>query len=108
MQNKKNVWIIFYISSHLNYRIYSEHSQYKFVVFSEPRQGKGVIDTNANNIFDNVSRRAVEKGISINSLEEKAGIATGSIYKWKTASPTVRTVSKVAEVLGCSVDDLLE
>ena len=70
MQNKKNVWIIFYISSRLNYRIYSEHSQYKFVVFSEPRQGKGVIDTNANNIFDNVSRRAVEKGISINSLEE--------------------------------------
>ena len=67
-----------------------------------------MIDTNANNIFDNVSRRAVEKGISINSLEEKAGIATGSIYKWKTASPTVRTVSKVAEVLGCSVDDLLE
>jgi len=47
-----------------------------------------VIDTE-NNIFDKVSKKAVEKGISINLLESRAGVSTGSIYKWNTVSPTV-------------------
>ncbi len=62
----------------------------------------------SNNIFDNVARRAKEKGISINSLEIKAGVSVGSVYKWNDVSPTVRNLSKVAEVLECTVDELLE
>ncbi|MFR1871722.1 MAG: helix-turn-helix domain-containing protein [Faecalimonas umbilicata] len=66
-----------------------------------------MIDTE-NNIFDKVSKKAVEKGISINLLENRAGVSTGSIYKWNTVSPTVRSLSKVARVLGCTIDELLE
>lgn len=66
-----------------------------------------MIDTE-NNIFDKVSKKAVEKGISINLLESRAGVSTGSIYKWNTVSPTVRSLSKVARVLGCTIDELLE
>ena len=67
-----------------------------------------MVITGAKNIFDNVSKRASDKGISINALEDKAGIARGSVYKWNTVSPTIRNISKVAEVLGCSVDDLIK
>ena len=63
---------------------------------------KGVVIT-AENIFDKVSKRASEKGMSINSLEKKAGIAIGSVYKWNSVSPTIRNISKVAEVLECSI-----
>lgn len=66
-----------------------------------------MIDTE-NNIFDKVSKKAVEKGISINLLESRAGVSTGCIYKWNTVSPTVRSLSKVAKVLGCTIDELLE
>lgn len=55
-----------------------------------------------------MSKKASEKGISINSLENKAGVSSGSIYKWNTVSPTIRNLSKVAEVLECSIDELLD
>lgn len=62
----------------------------------------------AEHIFDKISKRASEKGISINSLEKQAGISIGSVYKWNTVSPTIRNLSKVAEVLGCTIDELLK
>ncbi|MBA4697797.1 MAG: helix-turn-helix transcriptional regulator [Ruminococcus sp.] len=68
---------------------------------------KEVIITD-NKIFDKVSKKAIEKGISINLLENTAGVSTGSIYKWNTVSPTIRNLSKVATVLGCSIDELLK
>lgn len=75
--------------------------------FQNHKNKKGVVSTDNNHIFDNISKLAEEKGLSINMLEEKAGIASGSVYKWKTASPTIRSISKVARVLGCSVDNLI-
>jgi DNA-binding Xre family transcriptional regulator len=62
----------------------------------------------AEHIFDKISKRASEKGISINSLEKQAGISIGSVYKWNTVSPTIRNLSKVAEVLECTIDELLK
>ena len=76
-------------------------------IFRIKKKKKGVVNTENNHIFDNISKLAEEKGLSINMLEEKAGIATGSVYKWKTVSPTIRSISKVAKVLGCSVDNLI-
>ena len=76
-------------------------------IFRIKKKKKGVVNTENNHIFDNISKLAEKKGLSINMLEEKAGIASGSVYKWKTASPTIRSISKVARVLGCSVDNLI-
>lgn len=66
-----------------------------------------MINTNTENIFDRISEKAKEKGISINSLEIQSGVSVGSIYKWNTVSPTVRNLKKVAKVLGCGIEDLV-
>ena len=66
-----------------------------------------MINTNTENIFDRISEKAKEKGISINSLEIQSGVSVGSIYKWNTVSPTVRSLKKVAKVLGCGIEDLV-
>ena len=60
-------------------------------------------------IYDKICTIAKEKGISINRLEREANVSTGSICKWGiNVSPTVKNIKKVADVLGCSVDELLE
>lgn len=59
-------------------------------------------------IYQNIYVRSKQCGISINKLEEKAGISTGSVCKWgKRVSPTVKNIKKVADILGCTVDELL-
>lgn len=62
----------------------------------------------SKNIFDRINEKAKEKGISINSLEDQAGVSTGSIYKWNIVSPTIKNLKRVAEVLECGVDDLVK
>lgn len=59
-------------------------------------------------IYNNIQAKAKEAGISINSIEKEAELATGSICKWNEVSPSVRSLKKVANVLNCTVDDLLE
>ena len=83
------------------YRIFSE----LFQVNLRNIQKKGEVKLNLYEVIYQISK---EKGISINQLEERAGLSTGSIYKWKTVSPTVKNLKKVAEVLETTVDSLLE
>lgn len=59
-------------------------------------------------IYDNICREAKKNGISINALEKDCSLSIGSICKWNSVSPTVRSLKKVADVLGCSIEDLLE
>lgn len=59
-------------------------------------------------IYDNIQLKAKKSGMSINSLEKEANLGIGSICKWNDVSPTVRNLKKVADILKCSVDDLLE
>lgn len=47
------------------------------------------------------------KGLSIAQLEVQAGVANGTIGGWKTSKPFVDTLSKVAKVLECQIEDLL-
>lgn len=58
-------------------------------------------------IFDRIEEKAKKKGISINALEKQAGISIGSTYKWNTVSPTIKNIAKVAEVLDCTIDELI-
>lgn len=62
----------------------------------------------SKSIFDRINEKAKKAGISINSLETQAGVAIGSIYKWNTVSPTIKNLKKVAEVLGCGIEDLVD
>lgn len=67
-----------------------------------------VVNTENILVFDNIKKRAKRAGISINSLEKEAGVSIGSVYKWNAVSPTASSLLRVANVLGCTVDDLLK
>ena len=58
-------------------------------------------------IFENICRISENRGISIKRLEKKAGLKNGAIGKWRTSSPTVKNLQKVADALGVSVNTLL-
>lgn len=58
-------------------------------------------------IFENICRVSEKRGISIKRLEEKSGLKNGAIGKWRTSSPTVKNLQKVADALGVSVNTLL-
>ena len=56
---------------------------------------------------DLIQAKASALGLSFAALERRADIANGVIRKWAENSPNLETVKKVADVLGCTVDDLL-
>lgn len=58
-------------------------------------------------IYDKVKRLCGEKHFTVSAVEKLAGLGNGTISKWNTVSPTAKSVSKVAGVLGCTVDELL-
>lgn len=59
------------------------------------------------NIYDLVSELRIKKGISQSQLERDAGLGKGAITRWKTSNPNTDSLQKVASVLGCSVDYLM-
>lgn len=58
-------------------------------------------------IYENVKAIAERKGMTIAELERKAILANGAIGKWRTSSPNVDSLRRVAEILEVSVDKLL-
>lgn len=61
-------------------------------------------------IYSNVESLVKEKGMTISQLEKKAGIANGTIGKWRDGNniPLITTLTKVAETLGVTVNRLLK
>ena len=59
-------------------------------------------------IFDNIKRITNAKNISIRTLETEAGLANGTIGKWRTSNPTIDNLMAVAKVLGVALTELLK
>ena len=59
-------------------------------------------------IYYKVLELAQKNELSISKLERLAGLAKGTISKWKNASPTIDNLQAVAKVLKVKVDKLLE
>lgn len=59
-------------------------------------------------VYERVKKLAEERGISIYALEKEAGLANGTISKWRTSSPTAENLRAVANVLGVAIDDLVD
>ncbi|MFP7242398.1 helix-turn-helix domain-containing protein [Pediococcus pentosaceus] len=57
--------------------------------------------------FERVKEIALQQGLTVRKLEEKAGLGTNSLYRWKKYNPSAESAKKVADVLGVSVDYLL-
>ncbi len=58
-------------------------------------------------LLDKIKQKCAEKNISVVKLEDYLGFGRGTIYKWETVSPSVNNLKKVADYLGCSIDDLV-
>lgn len=58
-------------------------------------------------IYKNIQNVCREKGITITGLETQLGFGRGSIYKWDAHTPSIAKVRDVADVLGVTVDDLI-
>ena len=58
-------------------------------------------------MYESISRWCEKKGMTIRQLEMKADLKNGAIGKWKTSSPTLVNLEKVAKALGISVATLL-
>lgn len=59
-------------------------------------------------ICEKIKEICKEKGVSVASVEKKAGLSSGAVGKWNESSPTVANLKAVADVLKVKVDKLLE
>lgn len=57
--------------------------------------------------FERIKELAKKRKLTLSKVNDLAGIGTNSIYRWKTQSPTVNNLKKVAKVLHTSTDYLL-
>lgn len=58
-------------------------------------------------IFEKIQSVAMEKGLSIAEVERRANIGNGTISKWKTSSPSVDNLNKVAKALDVDINNLM-
>lgn len=59
-------------------------------------------------LYDKIKEICKKRGVSVASVEKKAGLSNGAISKWNDASPTVDNISAVAKILKVKVDKLLD
>lgn len=57
--------------------------------------------------FERIKQTAKERGLTLNQLNDTAKLKNNIIYSWKNKTPSAENLSKVADVLGVSVDYLL-
>ena len=55
-----------------------------------------------------IQKKAEEMGLSIAALERKADLYNGAINNMREGNPTIESLKKVADILGCTLDDLLK
>ena len=59
-------------------------------------------------LYDKIKDLCKQKGISVRSVEIKAGLSNGSISKWNEVMPKADGLQAVAKILNTSVEALLE
>lgn len=59
-------------------------------------------------IFERVQNLCAGKNISIARLEKECNLGNATIRGWRTCSPSVATLKKVADYFGCTIDELLK
>lgn len=60
-----------------------------------------------NNIVNIISSLCHQRSMTINAVSKELKIGSASIKRWNTISPNVKSVEKVANYFGVSVDYLL-
>lgn len=58
--------------------------------------------------LEKIKNMAKEKGMTIHRLEMDAGLKNGTVRKWYKQQPNIKTLFRVAEVLGVEYNELTE
>lgn len=58
-------------------------------------------------IYKRIKSICESRGISVRSIERKAGLGNGTIAGWCKCSPTIEKIKAVADALDCTVDELI-
>lgn len=58
-------------------------------------------------IFEKIKQLADAKDMSIRSIEAEAGLANGTIAKWRECEPGAQNLNRVAQVLNVTLDELV-
>lgn len=59
-------------------------------------------------LLDIIKKYARQRGLTLRQVNDKAGLGTNAIYRWKNQKPSFEKINSVAKVLGVSTDCLLE
>lgn len=59
-------------------------------------------------LYDKVVQYCQKNNIPISVFEKECGLGNATIRGWKTSSPRIDSLQKVAAKMGISVDELLE
>lgn len=61
-------------------------------------------------MITNIKDRRKAKGMSQTALAEAVKVTPGAVSQWESGltNPTLETLVKIAEVLNCTVDELLK
>jgi transcriptional regulator with XRE-family HTH domain len=58
-------------------------------------------------LYETIKTLCDKRKISVSELERRTGLGNGTISKWKTSSPKLDNLEKVAEELGIKVTTLI-
>ena len=58
-------------------------------------------------LFETIRKLAKQRGMSLLEVNDKAGLGKSSIYNWKTTTPKIDSIRKVAKVLEINVNELV-
>lgn len=58
-------------------------------------------------LLEKIKKISAKKHISIRELEARAGLGNGTVRGWGKSNPTIDNLKKVADILECTIDELL-
>lgn len=58
-------------------------------------------------VYEKINKICKSKGITVGKLEKDLAFSNATIRKWKTSSPSIENLKKVADYFGITVDELL-
>ena len=59
-------------------------------------------------LYSNIVEKCKERGISVAKLERECDFGNGRIRNWDRYKPSLGSLSKVCNVLNCTVEQLLK
>lgn len=58
--------------------------------------------------LNKVKELCKSKGMGIRDLERQLDVSRGAFYKWDEHVPSYKTLKKLSEILGVSIEELIE